>query len=594
MKLIDKIRRKFASTPAYTTALMASLVILLAGTIAFSLLAQAVQRQNTSDFSNRINRQAAALSVHTDNAIRSYNRLLLAASAVFNSQAHIDKDIWAHFYNDMRVPEEYPELIGLGYAAYLRQDNQAAFQQAVREEGDAGFTINPQNGQDDYVVITYLQPEDDLNKKAIGFDMNSEQSRHEAILGARDGARVGLTAPVSLVQDEGTQRQNDQGVLMYYPVFEGGVIPDTVVERREKLLGFVYLLMRPSDLIQHYIDTTPLFAKDINISVKDESTNTVLYSLNGSPGKQSRLITQNETLYLDGRPWAFSIAGQETYLIRTGGPLLIVILGLFASVVAAFIAFRLLLSRVRTIEEQFEQKIQKSKDELLALASHQLRTPASGVKQYLGLLLGGFVGELSTQQKDVAQKALDSNERQLNIINELLYVSKIDAGQLRLSMEQANMTKMIRSIVDDFSAQASSKDISLVYKTRKQYTAEFDDRYMRMAIENMISNAIKYSHSGTVVKIRLSQEGSMLKVAICDQGVGLREEDKKRIFDKFERINNDLSRSEGGSGLGLFLALELVRAHHGDIQIESRVGKGSTFTLLLPISQSSEVNDDSE
>lgn len=555
----------------------------MAGAIAFSLLGQAVQRQNSLDYRNRMNRQTAALSVHTENAIESYNKLLHSAAAVVNLQATIDTNVWQRFYRDMHVQSEYPELVGLGYASYVKETDRIDFQDKMRATLGDSFTVNPVQGQNEYVVITYIEPTDEANTRAVGFDLNSETSRHRAIVAARDGARVTLTAPVQLVQDQGTKEHKEYGVLMYFPVYHTRNVPETVVERREQLKGYVYLVLRPRDLVQHYINTAPQFAENINISVRDVATNTMLYSSTDATGKESLLIREDASLYLDGRAWQFAIAGREPYIVRTGGPLLIVGLGLFASIVGAMLTFRTLLSRVRSIERTYEDEIQRSKEELLALASHQLRTPASGVKQYLGLLQGGFVGELTAQQKEVAQKAVDANERQLNIINELLYVSKIDAGQLQLEAHEVDMTQLVASIVDGFTTQAKAKGITIAFPTKRKYYAQVDDRYVRMLIENLVSNAIKYSHADTTVRISLRRVEDNVEISVVDKGVGIASEDQKKVFQKFERIKNELSRSEGGSGLGLFLAYELAKAHGGTIRIKSRAGHGSTFTVVLPV-----------
>lgn len=586
MNIITQLRERFRATPAYTTALMVSLVVLLAGTIVFSLLAQALQRQNSQDYRNRMNRQTAALSVHTSNTIQGYNRLLHSAAAVVNLHSTLAAEEWQRLYRDLRISAEYPELVGVGYASYIKEDMRASFEDTQRAAGAQDFAIRPINGQNDYVVITYIEPMDGPNGKAIGFDMNSEAARHRAIVAARDSAKVSLTEPVKLVQDEGSG-ESKYGVLMYYPVYTNYDVPRTVAERRAQLRGFVYLVVRPADLVQHYIDTTPQFAQAINITVEDAATKTVLYRSTNAGGNAAMLVREEESLYLDGRLWKFSIAGQEPYIIRTGGPLLIVGLGLFASIVVAGITFRTLLWRVQTIERAFEKEVQRSKDELLALASHQLRTPASGVKQYLGLLQGGFVGELNERQQEIVQKAFDANERQLTIINELLYVSKIDAGQLQLDMHHMNITELVRSVVDGFMSQARIKDITLSFKGRRAYTVVADDRYIRMVVENLVSNALKYSHAGSAVAVGIKRSGEWLEVAVSDKGVGIDPEDQARIFQKFERVKNELSRSEGGSGLGLFLAHQLAEAHHGEIRIKSQVGKGSTFTLVLPIAPAS-------
>jgi signal transduction histidine kinase len=219
---------------------------------------------------------------------------------------------------------------------------------------------------------------------------------------------------------------------------------------------------------------------------------------------------------------------------------------------------------------------------LLALASHQLRTPASGVKQYLGLLNSGMLGELSSEQKSVTQKAYDANERQLEIINEMLYVSKADAGQLVIEPKTFNLTALTQTVIDGFAEQASQKDIRIAFRTKRDYQVTADDRYVTMAVENLISNAIKYSYPSSTVRVGIASRGKMVSLYVKDRGVGIAKHNIEMVFGKFNRVDNPLSHSEGGSGLGLFLARQLARAHGGDVTVESALEKGSTFSMTLP------------
>ena len=131
------------------------------------------------------------------------------------------------------------------------------------------------------------------------------------------------------------------------------------------------------------------------------------------------------------------------------------ILGVIMGLAISSGIYILLSYRVRRIKRMYESEVQRTKDELLALASHQLRTPASAVKQYLGILTAGIVGDLSADQRSIALKAEEANERQMNIINDLLYVSKADAGQLVIEPRRINLTELVQKGVDACSEQAA-------------------------------------------------------------------------------------------------------------------------------------------
>lgn len=230
------------------------------------------------------------------------------------------------------------------------------------------------------------------------------------------------------------------------------------------------------------------------------------------------------------------------------------------------------------------QALNAAKDEFVSLASHQLRTPATGVKQYLGLLREGFAGPLDTQQMEYLQKAYDSNDRQIEIINDLLQVAQLDAGKILLNKKPTNIVQLVTDIIDE---QIDS------FKARKQKLAlerpdivtelRIDPVRFRMVLENLIDNASKYTPAGGSITVLIRPSGRYLKIAVQDTGVGISEADISKLFTKFTRIPNALTHNVSGSGLGLYWVHKIVELHHGHIKVESEVGTGTTFTIFMPI-----------
>lgn len=224
-----------------------------------------------------------------------------------------------------------------------------------------------------------------------------------------------------------------------------------------------------------------------------------------------------------------------------------------------------------------------TKDEFIALASHQLRTPATGVKQYLGMLLEGYMGPLSTAQRDFIQKAYDNNERQLGTINDLLQVAQIDANKIILHQERSDIAQLVKTCANEFRRIVKSRDQQLtVHGAAHPLFVRVDELRLRMALDNIVDNASKYSESGTSVIISLRADDDFTYITVTDQGVGIAVEDYSKLFQKFSRIDNPRSILVGGNGLGLYLAKKIVDAHGGGLSVESVLGKGTSFTLQLP------------
>jgi len=230
-----------------------------------------------------------------------------------------------------------------------------------------------------------------------------------------------------------------------------------------------------------------------------------------------------------------------------------------------------------------EVELERAKDEFISLASHQLRTPATAVKQYAAMLLQGYAGDLTDTQMQMAQTIYDCNERQINIVNDLLKVAQVDAGHVRLQPKTVDLVPMLREIIDEQASKFHARDQAVVYKaTLPAAQAHIDPQLMRMVLENIIDNASKYTPPGKNVTVRVRHTRHNLAVSIQDEGVGIPSADIPRIFNKFSRLVNPLSNTVGGTGLGLYWAKKIVDLHQGTIEVKSSVGEGTTFTVRIP------------
>lgn len=572
--------------PAQRAAVLTAFIVLIAGLVAAVFLATLVARQAREDYRVSLLQKNSAIQSRLATVITGYGQLLYSGAALHNLKGDITRAEWQTFYHDMRVKTEFPATLGLGYVTYLRPGEVARFEQSVRAEGFTDFTVTPTALRSEYTAITYIEPFNDVNKKAFGFDMFSEPLRNAAMSRARDLGTVAMSAPVKLVQDSNaTQQQDDmKGVLAYYPVYQRGSSPQTVDERRDKLVGYVYSVVRPNDILQTYLTAVPQAGSGIDIHISDVTgTEHVMIaeSKNGPQTGNDVEVTAQRMTVLD-RTWEVVTEGRPAALIGTVLPAAIIAAGGLMSLLVSGLMLRALLKRIKHVELSYEAEVERTKDELLALASHQLRTPASGVKQYIGILTSGIVGELTPAQQQIADKAYQTNERQIDIINQLLYVSKLEAGKIVIRPERSNITQALRKIIEQSLPSAEQKNITIVFNTKQPYYVQGDEQYYPMILDNLISNAIKYSFPDSTIHISVSRKSGMVAVAVKDKGVGISDAEQRQLFKKFNRIENQLSRSEGGSGLGLFLAYQLARAHGGDVTVSSKAGSGSVFTLLMP------------
>jgi signal transduction histidine kinase len=227
--------------------------------------------------------------------------------------------------------------------------------------------------------------------------------------------------------------------------------------------------------------------------------------------------------------------------------------------------------------------LDRAKDEFISMASHQLRTPLTTVKGYLSMMLEGDVGKMPSNQKEFVQYAFDASERMVNLISDLLNVSRLSAGRFLIQTKPTDMVAMIEDEVRQLQSHAKQKGISLVFEPPKEPLppAEIDDNKTRQVVMNFIDNAIYYTQQGEV-RVVLEQTGDHVRLEVRDTGIGVPEDAKKKLFSKFYRAGNAQTVRPDGTGLGLYLAKRVVEDQDGTIIFNSVEGKGSTFGFELP------------
>jgi signal transduction histidine kinase len=255
--------------------------------------------------------------------------------------------------------------------------------------------------------------------------------------------------------------------------------------------------------------------------------------------------------------------------------------GLAMAVLVLGICAAVLLNFRRAILQ--ERALESTKNEFLSLASHQLRTPATNVKQYLSLVMEGYMGDLTEQQHKALAVAYRNNEAEIKIMNDLLDVAKLDLNRIQLHKKVTNVMAIARAVVRDKKSHCVEKNQTVELKGAKVVMANVDKEYIKGAVQNLLDNAIKYSHQGKKIIMKVEREQDEIRISVKDKGVGIRKRDYGKLFNKFSRLANEFSANSEGSGLGLYWVKQVVELHGGRITIKSHDGKGSTFSIYLPV-----------
>jgi signal transduction histidine kinase len=230
------------------------------------------------------------------------------------------------------------------------------------------------------------------------------------------------------------------------------------------------------------------------------------------------------------------------------------------------------------------RRLDNTKSEFISIASHQLRTPLTAIKGFLSLVLEGSYGKISLEVEDVINKAYSANNHLVDLVENLLNISRIESGRIQYSFAKTDIADVIRELADSFSVVAKGRHLNLAFVYPEVPLPLFlmDSQKIREVISNMIDNALKYTQEGGVA-VRLSRDGEKIRVAVSDTGVGIAPEDLSVLFQKFRRGKESGKVNVSGTGLGLYVGKSFAEAHGGRIFVESEgVGKGSTFILELP------------
>jgi signal transduction histidine kinase len=237
---------------------------------------------------------------------------------------------------------------------------------------------------------------------------------------------------------------------------------------------------------------------------------------------------------------------------------------------------------VEELNEHLKQ-LDKAKTEFLSIASHQLRTPLSAIRGYLSLLDEGDFGEMQQAQRDVVTKTQENVRRLVSLVNDLLSLSRIEAGTgpRSLSIDQIDLGDLITQVTDELVVKAKSKKLDLVWhKPATPIMVDLDREKFEQVIMNLVDNALNYTPEGSVfVTLEDHDETALLKVH--DTGIGLDSETISHLFTKFYRSTDAIKVKPDGTGIGLYIAKTIVEAHRGKIWLESVPGKGTTFFVEL-------------
>ena len=562
--------------------------LLLAGLALTTVAVQyAVRTATTRDrlrFENAAERVRSAIESRLD----AYVAMLLGGAGLFAASDDVEWSEFKAYVDRLGIEQRYPGVQGIGFSQVVRSDERAEIESVIRRRVP-GFAYAGESRPSSGHAIVFLEPLDERNRVALGYDMHAEKNRREAMDRARDTALPAATRRVRLVQEIDRNKQQ-AGFLIYVPIYRGGGVPGTLEERRSRLLGFVYSPFRAWDLIRPIQGGFDPGEVTFDVADGAPRDGQWLHTATTEP-VPSRFHTELTT-EVAGRTWTLVVHSGPAFAGTSGRTIagLIAAIGILMSVLLWSVTTTLVNARhaaerradhARRSEEALRDA-NRAKDEFLAVVSHELRTPLNAIVGWASMLRRGVV---PPQSQAHAIEIIQRNAAaQTRLIEDLLDVSRAVAGRLSLELEDVDVDTTLRAAADAVRPTADQQGVKLAVQSSGPLgTIRADHARLQQVVLNVLANGIKFTPEGGQVCLAAFRSDDWITMNVSDTGQGIPPSLLPHVFELFRQGDSSTTRAHGGVGLGLAISRHITELHGGTIEAASAgAGLGATFTIRLP------------
>ncbi len=585
----------------YVPIVLVLLISLATWFMAMVLVNRGTREQRIS----RLQQQSVEIRNEIDERLRDYGVGLRFGAGLLHTSERVTRAEWADFFSESTVTESFPGVWGYAYVERVPWAERDSYVEEVRATDLADFSVwihpradLPAEGQDQY-VIRYHEPAS-RNRGAWGLNVAGSSHNRAVYDEAMDSGLVCISQPTQLVQEQ----QQVWGLVLAKAVYAVNAPIDTVEQRRSALQGWVATSFGIERMLEHVI--TPKWP-ELRVSVR----------LRGIEGGGEHLVfeshplSENDSgnasfqLMMDSPNFLLSIADHDSSSVwlASRGSVAVLIAGALLTVMLTTITWSLTRTRRKAVEiaHQMTRSIRhsekrqrilavqaasanKAKSEFLANMSHEIRTPMTAILGYAEVL--GDLGEKDMTDLNYAeavQSIQRSGKHLMTIINDVLDLSKIESGKLMVEHKPCSILETVRDVYTAMRVGALRKglELNVRFETAFPETVVSDAHRVRQILLNLVGNAVKFTPEGSV-EIVLRDDGDFLHFSVVDTGVGIAQDKISALFDPFEQLDTSVTRMHEGTGLGLTISQHLANLMDGEIRVESMLGVGSSFALLIP------------
>jgi len=577
-------------------------LLVLAITLMFVTLNN-VKKENEYDWVQQFEQEGTKNTRILEKQLENIARELTGIASLFQASKTVTRHRFKAYTSSLLEKNDF--IKSFQWVPRIQRDQRPALESMAQKDGFINFkftTLNKNSSiitapqKNEYFPIYYMEPHSG-DESFLGFDISTQPVLLDLMNQARDSGEIVAASTVNLIHMD----QKKMVAIFFSPFYEGEDIPKTIEGRRNLFLGLVLGTYKIKEMIMNIIN--PYLAPGVFLTVLDEDRKNELYG----NLKENALIKKEMVLGFSQIRWFLVWQGNLEF--QKGPNSLHNWLSAAVLVLIVFIAviFQILSSRARRIENEvrlqtYELKKLKSeleeknlslhelikvKNELLGMASHDLRNPLTSIQGYSGFLLKKGATLKEDTRTDFLKIINSASGNILELLNDLLSLSAIESGQLVLNLKSGNLRSLIEERIRLYTHLATEKNIHFKINCRGTSVVLFDTPRIEQVLDNLLTNAIKFSPVGGVIEIIMESGKGYIRVTITDEGPGIKSENLDDLFKPFKKIEPDSTKDAKGTGLGLAIAKKMIELHNGTLTFKPSKNQGASFSFKLPANPSS-------